>query len=156
MNDIGHHHDMDMLWRDMTIFSDLVRLHGYDHQLGEGNTFTMATLPYAPKYCWLSDDLEAPSGFRCHYDVMRQFNDRLLQRNYAKGLPLLDLSSMGMKFIGNAAPPVNGFQMQVSERPLTDYGQWREAVPWRMLHLNDRNRILMSMRVSSYFTALMK
>ena len=138
----------------MTIFSDLVRLHSYEHRLAEKNTFCMATLPFAPKYCWLSNELEAPMGFRCHYAMMKQFNDRLLQWNRVSGLPLLDLSSMGMKFTGDATPSTRMTDWRTPEKPVADYNQWRESVPWRMLHLNDQNRIMMSMRVSTYFSNL--
>ena len=129
------------------IFSDMVQLHGYEHGLGAGNTFTMATLPYAPKLCWLSGRTLPPPGFNCHYDMMKQFNERLVQRNHVANLPPLDVSLMGTRRLditGPEAPP----------NLLSDYGQWREAVPWRMLHLNDKNRILMATRVTAYFTAL--
>ena len=138
----------------MTIFSDLVRLHGYEHRLGDRNTFSMATIPYAPKYCWLSSELEAPAGFRCHYDMLKRFNDRLLQWNRINGLPALDMSSMGMKSPDDTTTSVQMPGWRVPEKPVADYRQWRENVPWRMLHLNDQNRIMMSLRVSAYFLNL--
>lgn len=140
---------MDIMWRDMLVFSDIVQLHSYEHGLGSSNTFTMATLPYAPKLCWLSGRTPPPPGFSCHYDTMRHFNDRLLQRNYLADLPPLDVSLMGTRRVDS-----NG--LGVPPNLLSDYGQWRESAPWRMLHLNDKNRILMATRVTAYFAALLK
>lgn len=156
-NDLMRHHDVDILWRDVSLFSNIVQLHGYERNMGKVNSFAMATLPYVPKLCWLSNGTPPPPGFICHYDRMKQFNDRVLRTSHRLEVGVddigssdfLDFSLMGTRQLD---PSGNGGPSTLR----SDYGQWREAMPWRMIHLNDKNRILMASRVTAYFAALSK
>jgi hypothetical protein len=128
----------------MTLFADMVELQGLRHHPSEPNTFTMATLPFAPKLCWFPGQGIKPTGFDCHYQRIKWLNDCLIERSRNLGVPVVDLSILGTRWV-YSDPGSRSSEL------IPDYPQWRESTPRNMLHLNDGNRIKMATRINSYF-----
>ena len=133
-------------------FRDIVEWQATKHHPDIKNTFAVATLLYAPQLCWFHDDGPLPSpSYKNRLQEMQWLTTTLINFNVRNGVPKFPhIHKFGVRVSNKTSKDLYG-NVQVQHKTGHKWEQWREEERGRMLHLDDRRRLLLGTAVTKYF-----
>ena len=130
------------------------------------STFTMATLIYAGKLCWMKNDGNLPyDGYINKYEMMSSLNSRIVEFNKNIFSHQIDIyrqrTAINSQNIKCKSPKFHLYGVQIKKNKKGEkierhrWSWWRQNEPHEdSLHLADKRRVTMGKAVGNYYKGM--
>ena len=136
LENLSRGYPVDSVMRAFEHFVRLVKWQGKKFHPGVKNTCAIATIPYAPKICWLSN-APTPPNFNDRVESVKRVNAMVEELNWRSGIKVPNFTTFGIRNM------VKGGILKNLHR----HSHWQED----QLNLNDMHRLKMGKQVVKYF-----